>query len=351
MKDNFTHLQNNSLSAKDLSIFRITALWAFSESAFGGILHALSLPFRGAFINAAAVLFISLIALFSEKSKEILKATLIVILVKAAVSPHSPLTAYLAVFIQGLLGFLVFYNKKFFRLSALILGILTLLYSGIQKIIVLTVLFGNTLWKSINIFIKGVSNEFLQIGIHPDLNYSLIIILSYVGIHVIVGIIIGLYAGKLPDKIKLYSETLQKINFSDNVDAIPKKDKRKKKRLWILRPTGLIIIIISLIVLLLTFLFPEYSDTRYEVLVMIIRSLILTFIWYVFLSTFFRKLFQKFLNRNKSKYAEEVNEMLNLFPQFRKIVAFCWKDSQSERGIKRIKYFLSRSFYYLLLSN
>ncbi|AFH49363.1 Hypothetical protein IALB_1655 [Ignavibacterium album JCM 16511] len=350
MKDNFITLQNKSSSSKEISLFRITALWAFSESAFGGILHALSLPFRGALINAAAVLFITLIALFSEKSKEILKATLIVILVKAAVSPHSPITAYLAVSIQGFLGFIVFYNKKLFRLSALLLGVLTLLYSGIQKIIVLTVLFGNTLWKSINIFINGISKEFLQIGIHSDLNYSLILVISYIGIHLLIGIAVGLYAGKLPGKIILYSETLPKINFDDASELIPEKERKKKKHLWIFRPTGVIIIILSLVVLLLTFIIPEYSDARYEILIMVVRSLVLTFIWYIFLSSFFRKIFQKFLNKNKSQHAKEVNEMLNLFPQFRKIVSFCWKESQSQKGLRRLQHFLSRSFYYLLLS-
>ena len=96
-----------------LSFLRITALWAFSESAFGGILHALAIPFRGLFISSAAVLFISLIALFSKSSKEILKATLIVILIKALVSPHSPLAAYFAVSLQGVLGYLLFSSKNF----------------------------------------------------------------------------------------------------------------------------------------------------------------------------------------------------------------------------------------------
>jgi len=71
------------------SVLKITALWGFSEAAFGGILHALTIPLRGLFISSAAVLFISLIALFSKNSKEILKATLIVVLIKAVVSPHS----------------------------------------------------------------------------------------------------------------------------------------------------------------------------------------------------------------------------------------------------------------------
>ncbi len=335
---------------KTLSVFRITALWAFSESAFGGILHALSLPFRGAFINAAAVLFISLLALFSEKSKDILKSTFVVILIKAAVSPHSPLTAYLAVIIQGLLGFILFYNKKHFKLSALLLGILTLLYSGIQKIIVLTILFGNTLWKSINIFIQGVNKEYLQLGIHPDINYSLIIILSYVGIHITIGIAIGLYAGKLPEKIEKYSSTTPRLNLNDDNVSILQSDKKRKKRIWLLRPTGLIIFLFSITLLLLTFLLPEYSDMKYDIIIMIIRSLTLTFLWYVFLSSLVKKLFQRFLNKKKFQHAETVNEMISLFPQFKKIVGYCWKNSESERGIRRVTKFLSSSFYNLLLN-
>ncbi len=92
---------------------------------------------------------------FSERTQtairrndsEILKSALIVILIKALVSPHSPLTAYFAVGIQGLLGYLLFSTKKFYTFSALLLGIFTLFFSGIQKIVVLTILFGNNLWK------------------------------------------------------------------------------------------------------------------------------------------------------------------------------------------------------------
>lgn len=351
MKDNYTIKLIEFLPVKELSLFRITALWAFSESAFGGILHALSLPFRGALINAAAVLFITLIALFSNKSKEILKATVIVILVKAAVSPHSPLTAYLAVSIQGLLGFLLFYNKKFFKTSALILGLLTLLYSGIQKIIVLTILFGNTLWKSVNIFIEGITKEFLQLGINAGLNYSLILVLVYIGIHILIGIFIGFYAGKLPEKIKKYSSSLPEVNFNESEELIPNTKKKKKKRIWILRPTGMIIMIISISAFIITFIIPEYSDVKSEIIIMIIRSFTLTFIWYVLLSTVIRQWFQSIINKNKSEHINEINQMINLFPQFRKIVSYCWKQSQTEKGLKRIHNFLSRSFYYLLLSN
>ncbi|MGQ9797681.1 MAG: hypothetical protein ACUVRG_00060 [Ignavibacterium sp.] len=336
---------------KSLTIERITSLWAFSEATFGGILHALSIPLRGAFLNAASVLFISLIGLFSKQSKEILKATLIVILIKALVSPHSPLAAYLAVSIQGLLGFILFYNKKFFRTSALLLGVFTLLFSGIQKIIVLTILFGNTLWKSLNIFTQGLIKEFSFIGLPKELDYSLILVITYISIHLLIGILTGIYAGMLPEKIIFYSQSLNEIQLNYADDKIPKKSKKSKKKIWILRPSGILIIIISVTALLFTYYSSYYNVSRYEIIIMIIRAILLTIIWYALIAPIVKNIFQKLLEKNKSKHHAEINEMINLFPHFRKIVSYCWKESQTFKGIKRIQFFLSRSFYYLLLSN
>jgi hypothetical protein len=253
-----------------ISILKITALWAFSESAFGGILHALAIPFRGIFINGAAVLFISLIALFSKNSKEILKSTLIVMLIKALVSPHTPLTAYFAVSVQGFLGYLLFLSKSFFRISTLLLGIFTLFFSGIQKIIVLTLLFGNTLWKSINIFIKQISKEFFRLDVHSDLNFGLILIGIYILIHIVSGIFIGFYAGILPQKINFYRNQIPKDLLLETVEQIPKKVKKKKN--WLLRPTGIIIIFISISVLIYSYISPSTSEVgSSEIIIMLIR--------------------------------------------------------------------------------
>lgn len=334
-----------------ISVLRITALWAFSESAFGGILHALTIPLRGIFINAAAVLFISLIALLSKSNKEILKSTLIVILIKALVSPHSPLTAYFAVGVQGMVGYLVFINKNFFRTSALLLGIITLFFSGIQKIIVLTILFGNNLWKSINIFVKQVANEFLSLGFHPDIHYGFLLIGIYVFIHIIAGIFIGLYAGSLPKKLDEYFNKIKEINFELSASVIPKKEKKGKKKSWLTRPTGIIILTILFLVLIYSYFNPYKSDiASVDILVMLVRAILLTVLWYALLAPLVRKLFQKFISGKKSFYSDEIDEILILFPHFKKIVGFCWKESEKKKGFKRIHYFLSRSFYFLILS-
>ena len=335
----------------NISILKITAIWAFSESAFGGILHALNVPFRGLFISAAAVLFITLIIRYSKSRKEIFKATLIVILIKALVSPHTPLTAYFAVGIQGLLGYLLFINKNFFRLSAMLLGIMTLLFSAVQKLVVLTVLFGNTLWKSINIFIKQISKEFFSIGLSSDINYGHVLIWAYLTIHIAAGIFIGFYAGILPKKISYYSHKISESNFDELNIGIPQKEKKKKKRNWFQRPTGIIFLIISILLLLFSYLSPTNSGiASWEIVVMLIRSVLLTVLWYALLAPIVKRLFQKYLSKKKSIYAQEIDEIMNLFPHFRNIVSYIWKNSSDKKGFKRIHYFISTSFFYLLLS-
>ena len=332
-----------------IGILKITAIWAFSESAFGGILHALSIPLRGLFISSAAVLFISLIALFSKNTKEILKATLIVILIKAVVSPHSPLTAYLAVSLQGVLGFLLFSTKKFYRLSALLLGVLVLFFSGIQKIVVLTILFGNTLWESINIFIKQITFEIFNID-HPSINYGYILIAAYVILHLIAGVFIGFYAGRLPQKINYYKNIIPASIENKTGEETPLKEKRKKKS-WLLRPTGIFVIVLSAGIILLSYLTPRMeSNVAMSVAIMLVRSLIITFVWYILLAPVAKKLFKNFVAKRKSAYSKELEEIISVFPKFKEIVNYCWQLSSGKKGYKRIRHFLSTTFYYLLLS-
>ena len=334
-----------------ISVLKITALWAFSESALGGILHALAIPLRGIFINAAAVMFISLIALFSKDNKEILKSTLIVILIKALVSPHSPLTAYFAVSVQGIVGYLLFINKKFFRISALLLGIITLFFSGVQKIVILTILFGNNFWKSINIFIKQIANEFLNLGIHPDIHFGFLMIGIYVLIHIIAGIVVGLYAGSLPKNIAEYSKQINQVKFDESITIFPKKNRIEQRKTWLLRPTGIILMVILITLLIYSYFKPFKSGiASVEIIIMLTRSIVLTIVWFALMAPFVKKLFQKFVSGKKSFYSEEIDQILKLFPQFKKIVGYCWKESGKKNGLKRFHYFLSSSFYYLLLS-
>ena len=347
--DQQINLNSTENIGESLGVLRITALWAFSESAFGGILHALTIPLRGIFISSAAVLFISLIALFAKNSKDILKSTLIVVIIKAVVSPYSPLAAYLAVSLKGVLGFLLFSTKRFYRLSAFLFGLLVLFFSGVQKIVILTILFGNTLWESLDIFIKQVSFEVFKIN-HPEINYGYLLIVAYVLLHLIAGLFIGIYAGRLPQRIDYYKGVIPSSISSINGEEIPRREKRKKRN-WFFRPTGIFILFISIGVIILSYLSPELEkNVAMSVIIMLIRALAITFVWYTLLAPVVKKYFQKFVAKRKSEYSKDLEEIISMFPKFRVIVNNCWKLSDEKKGFRRIRYFLSTSFYYLLLS-
>ncbi|HNJ28266.1 MAG TPA: hypothetical protein PLQ40_04880, partial [Ferruginibacter sp.] len=98
-----------STEQKQAAIQRLTALWAFTESGLGGIMHALQIPFTGLVVGGMAVIIICLIAdLSKHQLKQVLKSALVVLIVKAMVSPHTPFPAYIAVSFQALLGYLLF---------------------------------------------------------------------------------------------------------------------------------------------------------------------------------------------------------------------------------------------------
>ena len=169
-------------------------------------------------------------------------------------------------------------------------------------------------------------------------------------LHLIAGSFIGLYAGKLPQKINYYKDKIPSDIQDKTVEEIPRKEKRKKKS-WFLGPTGIFIMLLSAGVIIFSYLSPELEENvAISVLIMIVRSLVITFVWYVVLAPVAKKIFQKFIAKRKSEYSKDLEIIISMFPKFKEIVNYCWKLSKDKKGYKRIRYFLSTSFYNLLLS-
>src|SRR5687767_5786888 len=97
--------------------YRLVALWVVCEAFAGGLMHAAKIPFTGMVVSSLAVACIMLIAYHVPSRSAILKATVTVAFFKLLLSPHSPPTAYIAVFFQGYLGYLLFNHRKHFLLS------------------------------------------------------------------------------------------------------------------------------------------------------------------------------------------------------------------------------------------
>ena len=336
-----------------LTVWKLTALWAFSEAVLGGILHAFKIPFSGLFVGGASAVLISLIAFFSEEKTTIIKSTVVVILVKALASPHTPLTAYFAVFLQGFLGSILFYNKNFFRLSALTLTVLTLFLSSVQKIFILTILFGTTLWDSIDLFLNFIINKFFA-GKDVSISFSYIIVGAYIFLHIIFGFFIGLIAGKLPYWLKdvVENDSIKIADFRNDQKEFSIKKKSRKKRRWWQRPSGVLFFSFALAVVILSYIYPEFgSNKAYEVIIMTLRAMLIMFIWYTLLAPFFLKLFRAYVSKKQNIYSTEINKIIGIFPQLRSLASYSWKISSTEKNYRRIKSFIIYLTAFLLISD
>ncbi len=327
-----------------IPITRLTALWALSESMLGGLLHAAHIPFRGMIISSAAIIIICLIAHFSEKKGEILKATIIVILIKAAISPHTPIAAYLAVFLQGLLGEIFFNKKRFFALSAILFGFVVGVLTGSQRIITYTLIFGTTFWEAINQFVKYVINEFLLSSDEIiSFNFSLILIITYILIHTLFGIAAAFLASKLPQKLNSEQAKDMILSGKDLIfTQAGNYDKKKKSKPWWKKTSFYIIFIFAGILLIISYTNPSAINlSQKSILLMIIRAILIMVIWFYFLSPILIIVINKLLLKRKNTYADEISSIINHFPQYKKIAAAIWRLSSQQKGLKRFSYFVT----------
>jgi nucleoside-triphosphatase THEP1 len=322
---------NNQKSIPDNSLlyYRFIALWVLNEVMFGGIIHGLKIPVSGLVVGSCAIVCICLIAWYVPKKGAIIKATIIVAIFKMALSPQAPPPAYIAVFFQGLMGELLFWNRRFFKLSCLLLAVFALVESGLQRILVLTIVYGNDLWKVINDSINGLTRQ------KTTVNYSLLIGSGYVLLHFIAGLLVGWWASVLPSKIaKWGKEEKNKIVLSNEVVANISMPSKRRKRL----KKGLLVVWIILVLLYIQSYFkigdpllPSHISLQ-----ILLRSLIIVLSWLFIIGPLLKQLLHYWLQKKKSKSQQDVQQVLQLLPATQQLITASWKHSSGQKGWKRV---------------
>jgi hypothetical protein len=328
---------------------RLTVLWALNESGLGGIMHAIKSPFTGILVGGIAIILITLIANFADKKiKTIIKATTIVLIVKAIVSPHSPLPAYFAVGFQGLAGALLFGFISSHRLAALILGIVGLSESALQKIITLTLIYGTSLWESIDLFFNYVLQAFglsNQAGSFPG---SDVLIALYLGLYLLAGILVGYLAGIIPRELTKSNPhqdavvTRQLMELNQSLSSLPPASIPFWRRGFF--KFG---VVLTGIIIVFTTIDPELKGINRSVYVMIRTFLVIT-AWYLVASPLLTRLMRVLLKKKQQRYANEVEQILVLLPRLRGVTIIMWKHAAPTRLPGRLKHFLLSLIAYTL---
>jgi hypothetical protein len=193
-------------------------------------MHALKLPFTGFFVGGFAVLCIGLLAHHSQRSAAaILRATLLVMLAKAAVSPHSPPMAYLAVGFQGVIGAVLLGHLRPFALAAYLFGFLALVESAFQKILVLLLFFGKPLFEAVDVFFGEVLKNF---GLKEEISWAAVAVWGYVGLYAVWGLVLGNWILKLPRVLDTKSKEYAAVSFPEAAEEAAVQKKRKRPWLF-----------------------------------------------------------------------------------------------------------------------
>ena len=334
-------MNRTSTETNSLIYYRLITLWVLCEAMLGSIIFTFKIPVSGLVIGSCAVVCISLLAWYVPSKGAILKATLIVAIFKMMLSPQAPPPAYIAVFFQGLMGELLFWNRKYYRLFCLVLALLAMIESAFQRIISITIIYGNDFWTAVNGFLKKLT------GSEQLTDYSFFIILWYVLIHIVAGILLGVWTGFLPQRIQLMGAFQKQypVETADTAIHIPERKRKKMiRRLLFITWIVLLAIYIQSFFKIGTALLPSSMILR-----ILIRSVIILLTWYFLISPVLKQLLHKWLQRKKQQSAEQVQQVLNLLPATQGLVNRSWQLAAEKKGWRRItlccKIILANTFY------
>lgn len=324
------HKTNTSPSLADGGIyFRLIALWVFCEAMLGGIIHGFKIPVSGLVVGSSAVICICLIGWYAPARGAILKATLIVAVFKMMLSPQAPPTAYIAVFFQGLLGELLLRNKKYYRAACLSLAILALLESAMQRILVLTIIYGNDFWQVLN-------DSIYSFGGQAGTDYSFFLITWYVLVHLIAGVLVGVWAGILPQRIALLNRLQEQ--YPVPAAATPPLRALQTKKRNTARIFFFIIWIVLLVLYLQSVLDPPQALLPTHVSLRILaRSFIIILSWYFFIGPLLRKFLQRWLQQKQRQSARQVEQVMGQLPWIQHLVLQSWRLAAHKSGLKRVR--------------
>ena len=313
-------LETNKAYDRVAAVARLTALWGLSEAGLGGLIHALRIPFTGIVVGSMAIILITLIVYFSERNvRVLLRSMLVVLMIKAAVSPHTPIPAYFAVAFQGLMGAFLFSVLPGVRLPAMLLGVFALLEGVVQKFVVMTLLYGKSFWVAIDLLAQKAAHE---MGLSADFHASLWVVGVYAVYYAGGGLVVGWVAGIIPGKIAQRIRDLPDMPLTippEREASIPIRSGRR----WRYRRLLPALLILAVLVAVYAFSPSDAGGLRMS-LYILLRALLILCVWFVVAGPLIRRGIDRFLKKRSGNCAEELADAMRLMPHLRTLAVAAW---------------------------
>jgi hypothetical protein len=214
---------------------RLTALWALGEAG-GGLLGMFKLPLSGLIVTPFAVLVISLLCYYNNSaSKPLLKAWLVVLLVKIVFHPLASPLAYFAVTFQVL--FVVFCHRFFEkRKTAIVISSVGCMLQAalMQLFLVHRKVMEYDFWHGANQFKMSHIMDRFVLNLVQESTFLMVL---YLLLFLFVGLLTSWMAYHLPKNIHKESLNLHRLAPIEKAELTPKQEakkiaikERKKKR-------------------------------------------------------------------------------------------------------------------------
>lgn len=301
-------------------------LWAFAESAIGGVMHAVKFPFTGIVVGGIAVICISMIGHYSQgQPGKIIQALGIVLLVKLTLSPYSPWQAYVAVFFQGYLGYFLFRRPNLFSLKTLVFSAVCLAESAIQKALISILVYGSSLIEAID---QSARHILFSMGFQTEVSFFYGVFSIYVGFYTVTGILLGLWIPRIPHYLHSMRDQL---NDMTRVSPTPWPERKMLLR----KGVGALVIFI-IILICIKWMLPDFPV--FQLLWFLLRSILVSLILVFVLGPFIMNLVRKWVSKNPVDHElfTEVVQQIPLFTQKALTLFYQIKSHQSWWGKIRL---------------
>lgn len=331
-------MSETPVNTNSISIHRLTALWALCECGLGGILHLTSPAFTGLIVGGFSMVILGLLCTITNIDfKTLMKSLAIVLAVKFLLSPHSSPTAYLAVSFQALVAYASYKSIKNVYVAAIFMGIITMLESAAQKIIVLTVIYGTSLWSAIDQWTEGLVKKLTFIPAFGSKE----LIEIYLGIYILGGLFFGYISAKMIHRIKhdiLFADFNILLTDKQKLESISRQKSKWKEWLGVT--------IVSFVLL-----YPYFTEGSKGAFVpavlLVIRVVLILYIWYALLGPWLVKKLIQPLTKSNHVLSKDISATLDILPYLRYLANMVWEDCHGTMYTK-VTTFLPRFIMYAL---
>jgi hypothetical protein len=221
----------------------------------------------------------------------------------------------------------------------MLLGVVTLVESAIQKLLVLTLIYGKSLWEAIDSFSIYVIKK---MGFLGNIFSSTAVISIYLWLYALLGLVVGYIIYDIVRYLEVNQGNvkyqIQAIEFDNEVGLAKKK--RGRWRQWVI--FGIFFALIAAY-----YFFVKEGDAVWKNwLYIFLRSAGILLLWYYIVAPIFKKYFSRFLEGKKHRVQAEVDETLTLLPYLRKVTKLAWKENENEKGLNKLRNFMGDTILY-----